>query len=267
MCSDPVNMCIWTFHSRSPGGLAHIRCYKPAPAPALVDNTDPTVPVLNVIQVIDKNNLGISWAVSSDPAGAGEISSGVKNYHLRRDGIEIGDSPFTHPQVSYTDTNRAPDTTYSYTIAAEDNAGNVSAYSAPRTGKTLPDTPIGDTVDLYVSAAMPNDNGNGTSQATAKRTIAAALALVQSGQTVGVMNGTYTAAIVSTRNGSAGSGVITLRALTGHSPIVSGTSAYTTRGGVQAFMHLEHEFLDFGEGIEFRGNNDGSTAKLGRLGA
>jgi chitodextrinase len=50
----------------------------------------------------------------------------VAGYYIYRNGTQVG----TSSSASYTDTSLSPNTTYSYSVAAYDAAGNVSAQSS-----------------------------------------------------------------------------------------------------------------------------------------
>ena len=63
--------------------------------------------------------MALSWAASSDNVG-------VTGYRVFRDGAQVG----TPATTSYTDTGLTAATTYRYTVAAVDAAGNVSSQSA-----------------------------------------------------------------------------------------------------------------------------------------
>ncbi len=91
------------------------------PPPPPGDTTPPSVPT-NLSADTTAGNVKLTWAASTDTA------SGVKTYHVYRDGVEIGTPPTT---TTITDPNVTAGTTYKYTVAAEDNAGNVSAKSSP----------------------------------------------------------------------------------------------------------------------------------------
>jgi hypothetical protein len=66
----------------------------------------------------------ITWTAVSDPG-----LSGVKQYNIRRDGVYIGSAP--NGTVTFTDQDAA-DGQHSYTVRAEDAAGNKAAASRPR---------------------------------------------------------------------------------------------------------------------------------------
>ena len=86
----------------------------------LPDTTPPSVPTNLVASGITSTTVTISWSASTDNVG-------VAGYKVSRDGYQIA----TTAQTSFVDTNLTPSTTYAYTVAAYDNAGNVSATSSP----------------------------------------------------------------------------------------------------------------------------------------
>src|SRR5207253_4792048 len=73
----------------------------------------------------------LSWTASSDNVG-------VSGYRVFRDGAQIA----TTSATSFPNTGLSPSTTYSYTVAAFDAAGNLSAQSSPAnaTPPAPPDT-------------------------------------------------------------------------------------------------------------------------------
>jgi chitodextrinase len=92
------------------------------------DTTAPSVPAGLAGTGISRQRIDLTWSASSDTAGTGQRSSGLAGYRLYRDGslrTTLG------PGVTnYSDTGLATGTSYSYTIAAVDAAGNASAQSA-----------------------------------------------------------------------------------------------------------------------------------------
>ncbi len=87
-----------------------------------VDVTAPTVPGTPVLSTgTNPNKSGtytISWAASRD------TESGLRGYHVRRNGVKIAEVT----RNSYSETNLAQGS-YSYSIVAVDNIGNMSASS------------------------------------------------------------------------------------------------------------------------------------------
>ncbi len=93
------------------------------------DTTAPTLPGKPTSATQTMTSISLSWAAATDNVA-------VTGYRVYRNGTQVG-APST---TSYTDTGLAVNTTYTYTIAAVDAAGNVSALSSSTAVKTLPDT-------------------------------------------------------------------------------------------------------------------------------
>jgi YD repeat-containing protein len=89
--------------------------------PAAPDTTAPSVPSGVTTALAGDNQVNVSWNASTDTGG-----SGLAGYRIYRGGVQIGTSSTT----SYADTTTSPFNSYSYTIAAYDVAGNVSAQSS-----------------------------------------------------------------------------------------------------------------------------------------
>lgn len=109
---------------------------------AIPDSSPPTVPSGVTVGNETVDSLTVSWSPSSDDVG-------VSLYVVRRDGTIVG----TTAATSFVDVGLSPATTYSYTVAAQDAAGNTSAESPAEPGTTLtpdanpPSDPTGLTVD------------------------------------------------------------------------------------------------------------------------
>lgn len=84
------------------------------------DTQAPTVPGAPVSSTVTPSSLNLSWAGSTD-------NYGVKQYLIFRNAVQVGTSLTT----AYSDLGLSPSTSYSYTIKAEDAAGNTSALSSP----------------------------------------------------------------------------------------------------------------------------------------
>ena len=103
------------------------------PALDILDTQAPTVPTGFSAMAVSSSQINLSWNASTD-------SVGVTKYVIRRNSVKISaDTTAT----SYQDIGLAPSTTYSYTIAAKDAAGNASGQSAAVLATTLPYTPTG----------------------------------------------------------------------------------------------------------------------------
>jgi fibronectin type 3 domain-containing protein len=86
-------------------------------APA-ADATPPTVPTGLVAVAISPTQIRLTWNPSTDNVG-------VTGYIVRRNGVQIA----TPATTSFANTGLSAATTYSYTVAARDAAGNISPNS------------------------------------------------------------------------------------------------------------------------------------------
>src|SRR5438552_2855532 len=114
------------------------------------DTTPPSVPTGLTASAVSSSQINLSWAASSDNVG-------VSGYRVYRGGTQIA----TTSATSFTNTGLAPSTTYSYTVAAYDAAGNVSAQSSPASATTPapPDTtPPSVTINQAASQADPTNS-------------------------------------------------------------------------------------------------------------
>lgn len=93
------------------------------------DVTPPSQPTSLASNNVTANSAGLAWAASSDNVG-------VTGYKVFRNNVQIG----TTVATTYADTGLAPATAYSYTVAAYDAAGNVSAASSTLSVTTLAQT-------------------------------------------------------------------------------------------------------------------------------
>jgi chitinase len=106
--------------------------------PPPVDVTPPSVPSNVTAAAQSTSSILVSWVASTD-------ASGIAAYRIFRDG---GATPVATVQgTTFTDTNLAANTTYSYTVTAVDGApaANESAPSAPASATTNPEPPPADT--------------------------------------------------------------------------------------------------------------------------
>ena len=93
-----------------------------ATATTLADTVAPSVPTGLAATVANATQINLSWAASTDNVA-------VTAYKVYRDGVQVG----TTAATGYTDTGLTALTTYSYTVAACDAAGNCSTQSAAAT--------------------------------------------------------------------------------------------------------------------------------------
>ena len=85
------------------------------------DAVPPTVPQDLVGSPRSYNRIYLGWQVSTDIGG-----SGVAGYRIYRDNLDIGSAATN----AYTDAGLVAGTTYAYSVAAFDHAGNLSGQSA-----------------------------------------------------------------------------------------------------------------------------------------
>ena len=92
------------------------------------DTTAPTVPTGVSAVAVGSNRVNVSWNISTDNVG-------VTYYQVYRNGLLVGTSA---GQISnfWSDNGVVPSTTYSYTVAACDAAGNCSSRSAAASATT-----------------------------------------------------------------------------------------------------------------------------------
>jgi len=90
------------------------------------DTTPPSTPTNVSATGVSSSQINLSWAASTDNVL-------VTGYRVFRNSVQIATSAST----TYSDTGLNATTEYSYSIAAFDAAGNVSAQSLPVTGTTL----------------------------------------------------------------------------------------------------------------------------------
>jgi chitodextrinase len=91
------------------------------------DVTAPSVPTGLNATVESSFKITLTWSVSTD-------NLKVAGYKIYRNGVLVG----TKTLNSYSDSGLQRNTTYTYTVAAYDDAGNTSAQSAAVTARTLP---------------------------------------------------------------------------------------------------------------------------------
>jgi fibronectin type 3 domain-containing protein len=82
------------------------------------DTTPPSAPGTPVASVVSSSQINLTWTASTDNVA-------VAGYKVFRNGTQIA----TPASNSYNDNNLTAGTTYSYTVSAYDNAGNVSSVS------------------------------------------------------------------------------------------------------------------------------------------
>jgi chitodextrinase len=122
----------------------------PAAVTTPADTTAPSVPANLTATAAGSNQVNLAWTGSTDDVA-------VSGYEVSRDGIAVG----TSPTPSFADTSAQPSTTYTYTVAALDAAGNRSQESnsatatTPAAAATLTFAPV---ADSYIQSAVPASN-------------------------------------------------------------------------------------------------------------
>ncbi|MEK7095998.1 MAG: fibronectin type III domain-containing protein, partial [Patescibacteria group bacterium] len=95
------------------------------------DTTPPTTPTNLTATAPSTSQINLSWNASTD-------NTAVMGYKIYRNGIHIT----TSLTPSYSNMNLAPSTSYTYSVAAYDAAGNVSPQTAGVSGATPATMPI-----------------------------------------------------------------------------------------------------------------------------
>jgi len=118
------------------GGVGEAETNNAAGTTPSVDTTPPSTPTGLTGAAAGSTGVNLSWSASTDNVG-------VTGYIVRRNGVQVA----TPATTSFADTGLSAATTYSYTVAARDAAGNISANSASVSvtlaDTTAPTTPIG----------------------------------------------------------------------------------------------------------------------------
>jgi hypothetical protein len=185
----------------------------PPPPP---DATPPSTPQNLVALAVGPTQVNLSWSASTDNVG-------VTGYRVFRNGTQVG----TPAPPAFQNTNLTPSTTYSYTVAAVDAAGNVS----PQSGAVSVTTPASGSAGSALPARLAQStgtvfyvapNGSNTNPGTLDapwQTIQKALNTLQPGQKAYVRGGTYREALSMGRAGTAAA-PITIEAYPGEQPII-----------------------------------------------
>ena len=113
----------------------------------IVDKTVPSVPT-NLNGTATSSSVNLTWSASTDNAGG----SGVAGYKVYRNGVLAATVTGTSASI----TGLAANTSYNFTVASFDNAGNNSAQGAIKTVTTLNGTtitcPTRANANIYVAA-------------------------------------------------------------------------------------------------------------------
>jgi chitodextrinase len=106
------------------------------------DNQAPTIPGGLAATVASSSQIDLHWEAATD-------NTSVGGYRVYRNGVAIA----TTPQTTYSSTGLAAETTYSFTVAAYDLAGNESAQSSAVSATTAA-APAGETITMPVADAQ-----------------------------------------------------------------------------------------------------------------
>jgi len=229
--ATPVSTYGVTFFGRYNSGNPEVWFYKHSAQAS--DTTAPTTPINLSAIAISSSQINLSWTASTD-------NIGVTGYRIYRGGVQVG----TSATNSYSDTGLFPSTTYSYTVAAYDAAGNVSSQSISANATTQAST--GRVINIYSGT-----NVFGT-----------AVQSLQAGDTLIVHAGTYTEnnRIGISVRATAGLPVIIQKAVGESRPIIRGNLAsadtinldgaqYVTLKGLE----ITSSFNNFGVNLKYTG--------------
>ncbi|MEK9154507.1 MAG: LamG-like jellyroll fold domain-containing protein [Patescibacteria group bacterium] len=115
----------------------------PPPPPPPSDTTAPSVSTGLSATAISQSQINLSWTASTDNVG-------VTGYRIYRAGTQIA----TTANTTYSNTGLTASTAYSYTVAAYDAAGNVSAQSSSASATTQ--APTADITPPVRSSGAPS---------------------------------------------------------------------------------------------------------------
>ena len=96
---------------------------------SLADTAAPSVPTGLAAPTLTMTSVGLTWAASTDDVA-------TTGYRIYRNGVQVGTSSATN----FTNTGLIANTSYTFSVAAVDAAGNVSAQSSAISARTLADT-------------------------------------------------------------------------------------------------------------------------------
>ena len=97
-------------------------------ASVALDTIAPSVPVGLSASAVSTTQINLTWSASSDAVG-------VAGYTIYREGVEVGSTESS----SYSDVGLSASSTYAYSLAAYDAAGNYSSQSAAVSATTAPE--------------------------------------------------------------------------------------------------------------------------------
>src|SRR5467141_2050444 len=112
------------------------------------DTTPPTTPTGLTAVAAGSTGVNLSWSASTDNVG-------VTGYIVRRNGVQVA----TPATTSFADTGLFAATTYSYTVAARDAAGNISPNSTSVSVTTPPPPPSNSASLAWDAVTAPTLSG------------------------------------------------------------------------------------------------------------
>ena len=112
------------------------------------DTTPPSTPTGLTGATAGSTGANLSWNASTDNVG-------VTGYIVRRNGVQVA----TPATTSFADTGLSAATTYSYTVAARDAAGNISPDSTSVSVTTPPPPPSNSASLAWDSVTAPTLSG------------------------------------------------------------------------------------------------------------
>jgi chitodextrinase len=121
------------------------------------DTTPPSAPTNLQAAAASTTEIDLSWSPSTDNSNG----VGVSSYFVFRNGSRIANTT----NITYSDTNRTPNTTYTYTVIAVDGDGNESAQSSAVSATTLSN------IDLIASSVGTSASARSGSTITVTHTL------------------------------------------------------------------------------------------------
>ena len=120
------------------------------------DTAAPTPPNAVSSYAVSASSISISWSGATDDVG-------VTGYKIYRNGTFLSITT----GLSYIDSGLSPSTSYSYTIATYDAAGNLSGTSASTNATTMANTDANTTIVSYANISGKVTNSTGAAVAGA----------------------------------------------------------------------------------------------------
>lgn len=215
------------------------------------DNQAPTVPANVTATAVSSSRIDINWTTSTDNVG-------VTYYKVFRNGGDLpAGTPGGQDNNYWWDDNRTPNTTYNYSVAACDAAGNCSVPSSAASATTFSAASQTTTAIVLASGANPSFYGDpltftaSVSPSNATGTIQFKVNGVNSGSPVNIVGGSATSAPLSSMK----PGAFSVTAdYSGSQGFLASTSApfaqsfkYAVKIGDQPYQNLASAFAAGGQ--------------------